>query len=138
MHVLTILFFLTLLFLPAANSAQINTLSYLTEQYPPYNYKHNNINKGISIDILIEASSEILSPVDVDDIQIQPWAIAYRSALITPDTVLFSTTRTQLREHIFQWAGPISQTKIVVLARKNRNLITLNLVPDKAASANFN
>ena len=125
MRVSMVLFLLTVFLIPIVNSAQINTLSYLTEQYPPYNYKQDNIPKGIAIDILVEASSQIQSPIDIDNIKVQPWATAYRSALITPDTVLFSTTRTQLREHIFQWAGPISRTKIVVLGRKDRNF-TIN------------
>jgi len=125
MRVSIFVFLMTIFLIPIVNSAQINTLSYVTEQYPPYNYTQNNITKGIAIDILVEASSQIQSPIDINNIKVQPWATAYRSALITPDTVLFSTTRTQLREHIFQWAGPISQTKIVVLGRKDRNF-TIN------------
>lgn len=104
------------------SGTELNQLNYLTEQYPPYNYQQDGVTQGIAVDVLSAASEQVGSSVDLDMIQVQPWPRAYRSALIKPDTVLFSTTRTQLREHIFQWAGPISTTRIVVLAKRERNI----------------
>ncbi|KLN64538.1 MULTISPECIES: substrate-binding periplasmic protein [Vibrio] len=109
-------------FLQVSHSVELNELSYLTEQYPPYNFDQGEGVEGIAIDVLRSASEQAKSQVKLESIQVQPWPRAYRSALIKPDTVLFSTTRTQLREHIFQWAGPISKTRIVVLAKKSRNI----------------
>lgn len=103
-------------------SAQINELNYLTEQYPPYNFEQDGVLQGIAVDLLQAVGKQSKSPIELPDIHLQPWPRAYRTTLIKPNTVLFSTTRTQLREHIFQWAGPISPTRIVVLAKRSRNI----------------
>ncbi|TMX45807.1 transporter substrate-binding domain-containing protein [Vibrio sp. Hep-1b-8] len=107
----------------SVNGRELNQLNYLTEQYPPYNYQNDGVVQGIAVDVLAAASAHIESPVGLEAIQVQPWPRAYRTALIKPNTVLFSTTRTKLREHIFQWAGPISTTRIVVLAKRSRNIV---------------
>lgn len=104
------------------HSAQINELNYLTEQYPPYNFEQDGVLQGIAVDLLQAVGKQSKSPIELPDIHLQPWPRAYRTTLIKPNTVLFSTTRTQLREHIFQWAGPISPTRIVVLAKRSRNI----------------
>ncbi|TFH92377.1 substrate-binding periplasmic protein [Vibrio ouci] len=103
-------------------SAQINELTYLTEQYPPYNFEQDGVLQGIAVDVLQAVGKQSQSPITLPQIQLQPWPRAYRATLIKPNTVLFSTTRTPLREHIFQWAGPISPTRIVVLAKRSRNI----------------
>ncbi|USD42404.1 ABC transporter substrate-binding protein [Vibrio sp. SCSIO 43135] len=104
---------------------QLNELTYLTEEYPPYNFTEGAKVKGIAVDLLLAASKESGNAINIDDIHVQPWARAYRSTLIKLDTVLFSTTRTQLREHLFQWVGPLSTTRIVVMA-KNSTGITID------------
>ncbi|KOO13454.1 amino acid ABC transporter substrate-binding protein [Vibrio xuii] len=103
-------------------SAQINELTYLTEQYPPYNFEQDGSLQGIAVDLLQAVGKQSQSPITLPQIQLQPWPRAYRTTLIKPNTVLFSTTRTPLREHIFQWAGPISPTRIVVLAKRSRDI----------------
>ncbi|MEZ8823722.1 substrate-binding periplasmic protein [Vibrio amylolyticus] len=100
----------------------LNTLSYYTEEYPPYNYTVDGEVTGIAVDLLLKASQVAESPVKAANIDVKPWARAYRYTLITDNAVLFSTTRTQLREHLFQWVGPISTTRIVVLAKKSSNI----------------
>ncbi|MCT7361129.1 substrate-binding periplasmic protein [Thalassolituus pacificus] len=37
--------------------------------------------------------------------------------------VLFSTTRTEQREPLFQWVGPIAATRVVLMARKADNIV---------------
>ncbi|RTZ16778.1 transporter substrate-binding domain-containing protein [Vibrio aquaticus] len=105
-----------------ARAVQINELTYLTEQYPPYNFEEEGSLQGIAVDVLTAVGEQVQSTISRDKIQVQPWPRAYRSALIKTNTVLFSTTRTQLREHIFQWAGPITSTRIVVLAKKSQQI----------------
>ncbi|NOH79656.1 amino acid ABC transporter substrate-binding protein [Vibrio sp. RE86] len=106
----------------SAHSEQLKGLNFLTEQYPPYNYEQEGEIKGIAVELLQTIQLYSSTPDTPVSIQVQPWPRAYRTALIKPDTVLFSTTRTPLREEIFQWAGPISKTRIVVLAKKSKNI----------------
>ncbi|WP_205620222.1 substrate-binding periplasmic protein [Salinivibrio socompensis] len=63
--------------------------------------------------------------------KLQPWARGYATALSDPNTVLFSTTRTDEREDKFKWVGPITDTKIVVWAPKSKG-ITINNASDFA------
>ncbi|WP_367989015.1 substrate-binding periplasmic protein [Vibrio sp. NTOU-M3] len=102
-----------------ALSAQLNELTFITEEYPPYNYVENGRTQGIAVDLLLEASEVAGTPLKREEILVQPWARGYRSTLVKNNTVLFSTTRTELREHLFQWVGPLSDTRIVVLAKKS-------------------
>lgn len=114
---------LSLLFLSFPIGAiELNDLQFLTEEYPPYNFTQDGEKKGISVDLLAAAARSQGIEINKQDIEVSPWARAYRTALIEPDTVLFSTTRTKLREHLFKWVGPLSSTRIVVLAKKSRKI----------------
>ncbi|WP_114787548.1 substrate-binding periplasmic protein [Vibrio tetraodonis] len=114
---------LALVLLPfPVSSVELDELRFLTEEYPPYNYTQDGQKKGISIDLLIAAAKSQGVDLTLDDIEVQPWARAYRTTLIKPDAVLFATTRTRLREHLFKWVGPLSSTRIVALAKKSRGI----------------
>jgi polar amino acid transport system substrate-binding protein len=97
-------------------------LVFITEAYPPYNFSDDNILRGIAVDILVAASQNTEQPVKRSDIQLLPWARGYYSVQKTPNTVLFSTTRTPAREKLFKWAGPIAETRVVLMARKDRHI----------------
>lgn len=116
-------FSLALLLLPfPASSVELDELRFLTEEYPPYNFTQDGQKMGISIDLLIAAAKSQGVDLTLDDIEVHPWARAYRTALIKPDAVLFSTTRTSHREHLFKWVGPLSSTRIVAMAKKSRGI----------------
>ncbi|EPJ2723706.1 substrate-binding periplasmic protein [Vibrio vulnificus] len=95
--------------------SDLQSITYLTEEYPPYNFTENGELHGIAVDLLVAATARATQPVAKEDISVQPWARAYRTVLINKDTVLFSTTRTKLRENLFNWVGPISATRIGVI-----------------------
>ncbi len=118
----TLILILNLLFIVSSNitrAAELNELQYLTENFPPYNFKESNKLQGIAVDLLIAASEKAESPISLDSIQLQPWARAYRSALTEKNTVLFSTTRTKERDELFKWVGPIASIRMVALAKKS-------------------
>lgn len=100
----------------AEHPSALAKIEYLTESYPPYNYFENGELKGIAIDLL----NEVLKQNDIEiqevSIRLLPWPRAYKMLLKGSNHVLFSTTRTQEREPLFEWAGPITSTRIVLLA----------------------
>ena len=112
-------------------SAQVkfNELRFITEEYPPYNYTEDGQLKGIAVDLLERAFALDGQRLDRTTIEVLPWARGYETTLFTPNTVLFSTTRTDTRESLFQWVGPISSDKVVLLAKKSRN-IQINSLDD--------
>ncbi|RTR40339.1 transporter substrate-binding domain-containing protein [Shewanella canadensis] len=109
-----------LIFNARANS--LSELEYLTESYPPYNYQEEGELKGISVDLLRAALARAGEGLPRDNIQLLPWPRAYKMALAGPERVLFSTTRTQLREDSFHWVGPIIETQVVLLARSGSEI----------------
>ena len=62
-------------------------------------------------------------------IQPMPWARAYALALEEPGVVLFPATRTEERDPLFHWVGPIFRVQWCFLARTGAG-ITLHSVDD--------
>lgn len=119
---LTIMFSTLLFTCFATASEQLNDLTYYTESYPPANFEQDGQITGYSVDILHAAANAVGQQIDSSQILLRPWPRSYRSVLTTDNTVLFSTTRTEHREHLFNWVGPITDIKVVVLARKSDNI----------------
>lgn len=111
---------LLLLALPV--SAGLQQLRFITEEYPPYNYSDNGQLKGIAIELLEQAFAAEGLQLQPQQIELLPWARGYDTALSTANTVLFSTNRTAARETLFQWAGPISADRVVLMGRASRTL----------------
>lgn len=111
---------LPLLMISLVEASPLEQLEFYTEEYPPYNYTEGEQLTGIAVDLLEEGAKQVGASIKRGEIQVQPWPRAYRSTLIKPNAVLFSTTRTEIREPVFQWVGPIGVTRVVVLAKKER------------------
>ncbi|MEJ1297303.1 MAG: ABC transporter substrate-binding protein [Candidatus Sedimenticola sp. (ex Thyasira tokunagai)] len=94
-------------------------LTFLTENYAPYNYSKDGKLQGISIGLMLRIFKRAGSSKTVNDIQLLPWARAYRLAQDKKNTVLFVMTRTKSRENMFKWVGPITPTTIAVIAKKS-------------------
>jgi polar amino acid transport system substrate-binding protein len=105
-----------------APSAQ-ESLVFLTEEYPPFNFMENGSARGVSVELLKEITRRTGDPVTDDHIRFLPWAEAYRTALAEKNTVIFSTGRLPEREALFQWVGPIHTYQDVLFARKDRNIV---------------
>ncbi|MCD8521421.1 MAG: transporter substrate-binding domain-containing protein [Saccharospirillaceae bacterium] len=112
--------------LKSAWAGELTTLKYITESYPPYNFKEGDKLQGIAVDLLVAATVAAGDPLSVDSIRVLPWPRAYMLAQKEAGTVLFSTTRTEQREPLFQWVGPIASTRVVLMARKADNIVINN------------
>jgi len=95
-------------------------LTYMTEEYPPFNYSKNGKLMGVAVDLLRAIWLEMGVPEQ--EILVFPWARAYKMAQTKPGTVLFSTTRNPEREHLFKWVGPIKSNPIGLIAKKDRHI----------------
>lgn len=111
-----------LLTLPVKANSDLRELVFYTETYPPANYMHNHRITGYAVDILLESSALVGNPISLKQVTLQPWARSYRTVLTEENSVLFSTTRSEHRESLFKWVGPIAGIKVVVLARKDANI----------------
>ncbi|XOZ32913.1 substrate-binding periplasmic protein [Halomonadaceae bacterium KBTZ08] len=107
----------------AANSlAELTDYDIMTETYPPYNFKQDGQLKGIAVEMLLAASKKGNLGLSRDDVRLLPWARGYENVQNDPKTMLFSTTRTEAREDLFRWVGPITETKVALIAQKGSDL----------------
>tara|TARA_B100000929_G_scaffold288099_1_gene275918 strand:- start:1073 stop:1861 length:789 start_codon:yes stop_codon:yes gene_type:complete len=102
--------------------SSLASLTFITEEYPPYNYRDGGQMVGTSVNLLEDMLAHVETQLDRSNIRYYPWVRGYELALSQPNTVLFSTTRTPAREAQFHWVGPIAQDQVVLLARRNTPL----------------
>ncbi|MES9939234.1 MAG: transporter substrate-binding domain-containing protein [Candidatus Thiodiazotropha sp. 6PLUC1] len=96
----------------------VHTFRIVTEEFPPYNHKDEN---GGIIGISTEIVREILKRLDhPDNIEIMPWVDGYRLAQTEDNIILYSTTRSPLRENLFKWVGPLVPNNLAFFARKDQ------------------
>lgn len=103
-----------------AHAESLENLTYLTEEYFPFNYTDDGEVKGISADLLRLVWARLGIPEQ--SIRVMPWARAYDQALLQPGTVLFNMAKTPERDCLFRWAGPIMTVRFVLIAKRERNL----------------
>jgi len=100
-------------------------LTFYTESYPPANYIENGKMKGITVDTLKAIWKEL--GMSEQEIKIVPWVRGYRFALDKPNSVLFTMSRTQPREKLFKWVGPIFNSTHVLIGKKAKKFDFANL-----------
>lgn len=86
----------------------------VAEDDPPYNMLRDGKIVGVSTEKLEEAFRRADLPFRIE---IKPWIRAYSEALSNPDYCVFSTARTNERESLFQWIGPIAKSNWVLYTR---------------------
>lgn len=105
---------------------QAQPLTLLTEELPPLNYTDSTGVTGLSVTIVREILKRVGQP---DTIQVVPWARGYKAVLEEPNVVLFSTARTEERESLFKWVGPLARWSYVFYKRRG-SPIALNTLDD--------
>lgn len=106
--------FLVLLLTCHAQAGPVE-LQFLTEEYPPLTFLKDGEVSGLGADVVAEIQRRTGNR---GAIQILPWARAYQTALVTPNVVLFTTTRTAEREALFKWVGPIATMNTGLYAKR--------------------
>ncbi len=116
-----ILFFLCIFSTPSY-SLSIPDLDYITEEYPPENYKKDGEVKGIFVDTLLLILKKLDKNKSAKGIKLLPWARGYYYLQTKDNIVLFATSRTKKREKLFKWVGPVSYPQYVLLAPKYKKI----------------
>lgn len=117
----------TVLFLTSAFIVKANNLSIYTEQFPPYNYFHDNKIVGINLDIIKRACET----ADLDcSFKLYPWLRAYKAALYYENAGVMSTSRSEEREELFQWVGPLVYSKNYFYKLASRDDVQVNTEED--------
>ena len=90
-------------------------LTILTENLPPLNYVDNGALVGPSVEIVKEIQKRVGSK---EQIQVYPWARAYKMALEEENVILFGMTYTDVRKDKFKWVGPLATKRDILVAKK--------------------
>lgn len=102
------------------------TFKIMTEEYPPFNFTEEGKLTGLSTEVVQQLAKKIGHP---EKIEMLPWARAYGLIQQSDGQILFSMTRTEEREKMFKWVGPIASNKWVFFAKKGSG-ITLGSLED--------
>jgi ABC-type amino acid transport substrate-binding protein len=94
----------------------------MTEEYPPYNYREKGELKGFAVDLMVRMLETVGADLGRDDIRLMPWSNAYNQTLNRDNTVLFAMSRTDAREDLFKWVGPIAVNRISLIAPKSKQI----------------
>lgn len=101
-------------------TAQPPDLDWLTEDYPPFNYRHNGRIEGVAMDILRAMYQQLDWPLDEQHVLLMPWPRAYKMAQEQRNACLFSITFTEHRAQLFQFIGPAMDDKLALIGHRNQ------------------
>ena len=114
------------------NIKSISEVQMLTEEYPPVTFMKDGKVTGFVTDIVREI---IASQGIPDHIRLASWDEAYNVALSNPNVVLFSAERTEKRENLFQWVGPVGKNSAIFYAKKGSGIRISSLEDAKKIAA---
>lgn len=126
--------FLTLLSFPVT-AVSDTQLTVVTESSPPYHFLDNTGNVTGSVTKKVEA---VLDLAEVDaDIQIYPWARAYKMVLDDDNTLIFSMAVTPERKSNFHWIAEVAEFKLAVVGKKETNATNFSTVSSVLSGKTF-
>jgi polar amino acid transport system substrate-binding protein len=96
---------------------EAESLTYLSENFPPYNYGQTGSMNGVAVDILELIFERTEVNLNQANIELSDWTSAYDRVLTEDATVLFSMVRNDNRENEFKWVGPIAPHKEVIISQ---------------------
>ncbi|MCP4368506.1 MAG: transporter substrate-binding domain-containing protein, partial [Deltaproteobacteria bacterium] len=109
----------TLLFLNVCGQVHAIQLEILTCEEPPMNFKKGEEVTGIITDVV----KEIIKRTGIKGtIQLEPWARVYKKGLNEPNVVLFTAARTEQRENLFKWVGPMINKRWGLFAKRESSI----------------
>jgi len=106
-------------------------LRIITEDFPPFNYAGAD---GRAAGQSTEVVNGILTRLNQKAaIEILPWSEGYNLARTGPRAALYSTGRTEEREKLFKWVGPVASFEYTLYARSGSGLQINSLEAAKKA-----
>lgn len=103
-------------------ACRAQTISVMGENLPPFAVLENGVLSGPNVDKVLKIMAAVDKPLNVTDIEILPWARAYKTLESSPNTALFSLARTPEREKRFKWVGPLCSVELGLLAKRSKKI----------------
>jgi polar amino acid transport system substrate-binding protein len=106
--------------IPSIGLAQ---LTYLTEEWAPFNYLENGTVSGLSVEVLEAVWHDQGVNRTRADVRVVPLSDAFRQARNNTSTVVFSIVRTPERDPLYKWAGPFTRGNFVLWAPVSKKIV---------------
>lgn len=116
-----------LLALWIACAAQAADLHGYTEPLPPLNYEESGEVRGFGADLLRALAQRAGLSLEM---QVLPWPRAVAMAAGDRQSVLFTLTRTPVREAEYRWIGPIAKRRIQLFRLAQRSEVQVRSLED--------
>jgi polar amino acid transport system substrate-binding protein len=113
-------------------SVETTDLQMLTEEYPPVTFMKDGKVTGFVTEMVREISAR---QGIREKIRLTDWEEAYNVALNQPNVMLFSAERTEKREKLFQWVGPVGKNSAILYAKKGSGIRINSLEEARKVSA---
>lgn len=98
---------------------QSATFKIMTEELRPLSYRENDELNGVCVELVRELLKLRGHP---DNILLYPWDRAYQETATEPNRILFSVGRSEAREPLFKWVGPLLANPTYLFKRHDSNL----------------
>ncbi len=101
------------------------TMQIYTENYPPLSFmnQYGEIS-GLGSELVYEIMQRNNIFVDI---KVTSWSNAYELALHNPNFCLFTMERTEIRENLFQWVGPIATNSTYFYVKAGSGIVINSL-----------
>ncbi len=107
--------------------AEAAELRIVTEEFPPYNYFENGKLTGISTEVVQAVLKEVGAETEIE---VYPWARAYKVASEHKNVLIYSIGRIKEREELFNWVGVIAPCNLCLFKLKERKDINIQVLED--------
>ena len=108
--------------------ANAQELKLIAEDAAPNSFIEDGQVKGKAVEIVQAVLKEV--GMQSTAIEVLPWSRGYKMVETEKNIALFPTSRTQKREPLFKWAGPIAENKISLYKLKSRKDIHARTLDD--------
>ena len=102
-------------------------LTIYTEEFPPFNYTQQQKITGVSTEIVQHVMA--LTGYNINIISL-PWSDTYEKAQKESNTLIYSISRRENREHLFKWIGVLTPTTYFVMTLASRKEIKIRSLKD--------
>ncbi|MES9956101.1 MAG: transporter substrate-binding domain-containing protein [Sedimenticola sp.] len=103
-------------------------ITLIAEDAAPNSYIDNGQVTGKAVEVVQAVLKEI--DMEGEPIRIYPWARGYKMLESRKNIALFPTSRTEQRETLFKWAGPIADNEVNLYKLKSRKDIQPETLDD--------
>jgi polar amino acid transport system substrate-binding protein len=101
---------------------QLSKYQILAEEYRPYNYLEDGKATGINTEILQRLIKKFKVKLSTENVKFASWPETYKTALNSDNFILMSIVKSEEREKLFKWVGPIIDNEIVMVSHKNSHV----------------